>query len=592
MRLSILLLLTACKGPGADEVSSRRLTPTEYNHAVRDLLAVDPGDEGAIVLESGDDPDDEDFDADWPWVFPGDIEIGGFEGMAEGQVASSYLVEQHQQAAGHFAEIIVASDAFWACAPSELDDADLAACTKASIRRFAARAWRRPLTEAEDARLMAFLEDSVRAWGFTSGAQLVVQGVLLSPQFVYRLEATPHEDDRKAERREHAAFQRASRLSFLLWDSMPDPILFEAAAIGRLDDPDDIDAQVGRMLADPRTRQAVVHFHEQWLDIDAVYSSNADMDAYLDRYLPDLEEVYDEDEPLFHEEMEEQWSYFLISLRAGMVMEARKFVEYTVFDGGGRLRDLLTDTRGYVTEATHEEGLDIGTADLYGVSPDDLIDGDSETVELFDGNFAFRLRVRAAELPADQRAGVLTLGATLAGQAHPVHPAPILRGVHLLERMGCQTIGQPPDGAAGSAPADSLDAESTNRERVETVTQSPECIGCHQQINPPGFAFENFDSLGGWRDTDNGLPVDASGTLILDGQELGSFEGAPELAALLAQSRTVHDCYARTWAEYAVGTELDPTDPTLVDIQDRFWAAEGDILALLADIATSDLVAN
>ena len=94
--------------------------------------------------------------------------------------------------------------------------------------------------------------------------------------------------------------------------------------------------------------------------------------------------------------------------------------------------------------------------------------------------------------PADQRAGLLTQGAVLAGYAHPVHPAPVLRGKFLLEQLTCRELGQPPAGAEGLAPPDTLDVESTNRERLQAVTSSEACIGCHQNINPAGFAFEKY----------------------------------------------------------------------------------------------------
>lgn len=581
-----LFLSPACRVEEPGAFPSHRLTPTEYNYTVRDLMGYAPGSEDRIGGdEDWDEEEEEGGIAAWPWIFPAEVEIHGFEGHEDGQIASPYLIEQYQAAAVHFSTLMMDAPAFWTCSPDQVDGDRLRTCARDSVVKLGHRAYRRPMTEGEQQRLVRFFEQSADQHGVRDGARLAVQGLLMSPQFLYRLEPKPS-DGKKPDKLDD--FALANRLSYFLWDSMPDPQLFEAAANGKLRKRKHVEAEVARMLDDPRARQAVVRFHEQWLDIDAVYSVTADLDKYMPVYLPGVgDDIDPEESALFQEEVEEMWSSWLIGARTGMVKEAQLFVEKTVFEGGGDLNALLTDNHGYVTYMDNDV-MGGGTADIYGVTEDDLFSGPIYEQSLDDGNLGFELRHVPAEFPADQRSGVLTLGAVLAGRAHPVHPAPVLRGVFVLERLACVHLGQPPDSAAGQAPADTLDAEATNRARLEAVTTAPECIACHQQINPVGFAFENYDSLGGWRTEDNGQAVDASGQLVLGGEQLGRFTNASELGGLLAKSDAVHDCYSLNWMRYALGREVDPNDPHLKAVQQRFRETNGDVLDLVTEIAVSD----
>ncbi|MEL6349724.1 MAG: DUF1592 domain-containing protein, partial [Myxococcota bacterium] len=409
-------------------------------------------------------------------------------------------------------------------------------------------------------------------------------GLLMSPAFLYRTQPDP--TDGKPQ--ELDDFVLASRLSYFLWDSMPDPELFAAAAEGELSDRKGLEAQVRRMLQDPRAREAVVHFHSQLLDFEDIYSVTPDALTYMPTYLPEIyRERAEEEDDLAGEGFGEQWSGFIIGMRAAMVLEAELFVEKTIFEGEGTLRALLTDNHGYVTTAAGDERP--GTQAIYGISDDNLLNGPRYEYYFDDGNLEYQITLEPAVFPKAQRSGILTLGAVLVGKSHPVHPAPVLRGVFLLERLGCQAIGQPPANVADASSGDALDLNSTNRERTEAITSPAGCIECHRQINPPGFALENYDSMGGWRITDNGEPVDASGRLILNQETIGRFTNAAELGELMAGSEVVSDCYALNWTRYALGREIDPLDPALADIQKEFRKNAGNVQELLVEIATSDL---
>ena len=252
------------------------------------------------------------------------------------------------------------------------------------------------------------------------------------------------------------------------------------------------------------------------------------------------------------------------------------------------LSALLTSPRGYASWLTADvDRIAFSTGTLYGVPAPE-----GEPVyqsDFTDGKMRFTLETHAATYPPDRRAGVLTLGAMLMGRAHPIHPAPIQRGVFILERLGCESIGAPPDGAESALPADSADLAGTNRARTDAITAGEACAGCHAPINSAGFALESFDALGAWRSTDNGEPIDASGTLSLSGGEVITFDGAITLAAGLAASRQVHDCYAQQWMRYALGREVLEEEPGVQEIKDTFFNSGGDINTLLRSIVQTEL---
>lgn len=577
-RTLLAICLLACAGPVEPPGTSpiRQLTPDEYNRAVRDLLgfgvdATWPRTEGPEGYEAAFER------SSWPWIFPEEVGFEGFDGFVAGQVPSPYGTEQVREAATHFARFALQAPAFSTCGDWEAQD-DLEACARDSITRFVQRAWRLPIEDEALTRLLAFHDSNVATWGVRAGTELTVQGILQSPRFLFLVEHTGDGlvDD----------WEMASRLSFFLWDSMPDPELFAAAAAGKLSTEKQVERQARRMLMDPRAREAVVRFHSQWLELDKVYTNRAELSAYAPTYFPYVDQI-GRDENL--QEAEEIWSGLLIGTRRAMIYEAEQFIGNTIFQGGGTLEALLTDNHGFVTtvDLFEDAGLRFDTATLYNVTEADLLPSQQYRYSIDDGNISYNLHMRPATLPADQRAGILTLGAVLASRAHPIHPAPVQRGVFILERLACNNVGQPPDDAALLAPPDSLDASNTNRERVHATTSPANCAVCHERINPLGFAFESYDSLGGWRDTDNDKPVDTSGILKLGGDT--PFTNAVELATILSTNTTVQDCYAQRWTEYAIGRHADPADaPLLAELQATF-RSHGDIRELLVDIVTSDL---
>lgn len=564
-----------------DAAPLQRLTPTEYENTIRDLFAV-------RAVAPPRDPDEPLYEGheDAPIALPPDRPVGGFESFAEGQTASPYLIEQVQKAAAHHAPLALQSPIFFVCddihALGDDDEAERA-CARDSVLRFAQRAWRRPLTDDERDRLLAFWEANVAATDVFAGIRLTVEGILQAPQFLYRL-ADPGAPGGDGTPAPLSPFELASRMSYFLWDSMPDAALFQAAANGELAKPEQVRAQARRMLDDPRARQAVARFHHQWLDLDRIHTARADLAHHGRTYAGGLLEAVEDEELQAEEEL---WSAFLIGTRNAGIREAEQFVVSTLFDRGGTFADLLTSREGYASRIDYGFDESFGTERIYGLQSDDLGEALEHRI-LDDGNFVYSVTLHETSWPEGERAGVLTLPVWLGGFSHPVHPAPILRGAFVLERLLCQHIGQPPPEAAGQSPPDASLAEGTNRSRVEALTGQAPCSACHDRINPVGFAFEAYDSVGGFRTEDNGLPVDASGVLPMgDAGEL-RFSNAVEMSHQLATHPLALDCYAENWLGYALGATPPLDHPGVVAVRDRFREG-GDVLALLEDIVASDL---
>ena len=587
----LMVTLAGCRSDDPGPTGARRLTATAYNNTVRDLLGFGYG-------EPWPDPPGADYSIGfwdavptWPWVFPPETTLDGFEGMTEVQTPSAYLVESYNRAALHYALYLTYAPAFWTCdSPDTLATDAKRACAWDSLERLAARAYRRPLEDAERDRLSRYFQAQLGEYGLLTAIRLTGVAILMSPQFLYRLEDAPP-PRRRDTVMPLTSWELASRLSYLLWESMPDAELFAAAAEDRLQDPEELEAQVRRMLDDPRAADALVRFHQQWLGLDALYEARPDAETFSD-YVPGLTEQlsYDEVRPF----VEEPWAAAMVGTREAMWQEADLLLRHVLLtnDGGRRLRDLLTSRQGYVSQITSNVDGEptFYTASLYGA--EDLQGDGGEPVrayEFTDGKFGYTLAIWPATLPAGQRAGVMTLGAVLMGRAHPVHPAPIQRGALLLERLTCETLGTPPANAAAQLPPDDPTLEGTNRQRTEAFTADPECSACHARLNPPGFAFESFDSMGAWRDQDGGLPVDTSGSFTLSSGESYTFTGAVDLLDQLAYSRQAHDCYAQHWIRYALGREVTGEDLSVTEIQDAFMDSGGLIEELLISIVQSEL---
>ncbi len=590
--LLAFLALPGCDADGTDDASPtvtplpaplRALTPTEYNNTIRDLLVMpDDGDDwpaapaiaarftayegeqsGVFGISTAEEPP-------WPRILPEEAGVAGFEGLAVGQEPSAYLLEELQKAAVHFASFALVSSDFFQC--EDWSTTQDLGCAWTSIARFAQRAWRRPLDHAERERLEAFWDANLADGTPEEALVLTVAGILQAPQFVYRIERGDP-DRATGDKVPLTDWEVATRLSLLLWDSMPDPLLFQAAADGELSTADGVRTQVQRMLQDDRAHAALVRFHDQWLGTNAVHTVSPDRSAYGPLYGLDPD-------PELDTTGDEEWPSVLGPVRYSMEAEVFLFIRDVLSGEDPTLTSLLTHDQGWYSNYTRP---------LYGAV--ETLEGGVERwpYETIVASLPTEgtLNLTPIAFPEGERAGLLTLPAFLAVGAYTIHPAPVLRGHTIIERMTCVDLGVPPPGAEAETPEDTLDVESTNRARTEEATSPAECAGCHDILNPPGFAFEHYDAMGMYRAEDNGQPVDATGSYTVAGETF-SFTDALELSTQLASSEQVRDCYSLHWARSATGDSLDRDDERLAAFQHPF-RSDDDVLQLLEDIAASDL---
>ena len=398
--------------------------------------------------------------------------------------------------------------------------ADEIPCATEIVTRLARRAFRRAVTDRDIEMLLGFFEAGRAGGDFDAGVEMALRRILVSPDFLFRRETDPV-DISPGKPYAISDLELASRLSFFLWSSIPDGELLDAAERGELRDPDVLGAQVRRMLADPRTRALVDNFGGQWL--------------YL-RNMP----LVTPDPQAFPE--------FDTNLREAMAREMTLFLGSQIREDHSVL-DLLTADYTFVNERL---------ADHYGMPS-------------IYGNHFRRVELSGAQAA---RRGLLGKGSLLTVTSYAHRTSPVLRGKWLLENiLGTPPPPPPPDvpaleenDAAGVAPR-------SVRERLEQHRANPVCASCHRIMDPLGFALENFDGVGRWRDVgEDGTPIDASGTLT-DGTPV---DGPGTLRqALRGRGENFVTTVAEKLLTYAVGRGVESFDgPAVRSIVDAA-AGEG-----------------
>jgi hypothetical protein len=511
--LALITLAVACQGTigdGGDEADAPqsgaaifelqapllpRLTTVQYGNTLRHLLG---DDLPAVGIEADTNP----------YLF---YSIG-----ATTVPLSELGVQQFEEAADAIVSAVFADaarrDALVACTPQAPGDG----CAAQFIATFGRRAFRRPLSDAEQARWLAVsnqLSDG-DAW---LGLRMAVAGMLQSPNLLYRVElgeADPADDSR----RRYTDYEMASRLSFLLWNTTPDDELLDAAERGELSDADGIETQARRLLDDPRAGEAIQEFFAQYFDLGRLDGLTRNTDSYP-QFTPTLPE----------------------SMRTEVKLLVDDFVNRRDAD----IRGIYSTRRTFVNSEL---------ASLYGIEAD----GASEVTYV------------PVELPEDgPRAGLLSLGALLTMNAHETETSPTLRGKYVRERVLCESVPAPPDDVDIDIPSDPTQT-TTLRERLDEHRTNPVCAACHAFIDPPGFLFEHFDSVGAYRTKDNGQPIDASGDL--DGAPLS---GASDLAKALENDDRVSYCMVTQLFRHAQGRLDEATEGAALRQLDEQFADSG-----------------
>lgn len=499
---------TCPDGPSVGPWYLRRLTGEQLDNTVRDLLGTDRRPSESL---------------------PPDEAVGPFSSNVTAPVTNAMVGDFMDVAEELAAEAVADLDALLPCDPIVMGED---ACASAFVDEFGLRAYRRPLTADERTALIGLYEAGRDDTGFEAGIRLVVQAALQSPYFLYHAEFGEGADaDGGAVAL--AQYELAGRLSYFLWNTMPDDELFAAAAAGTLADPEGLRVQAERMVADGRARDAIASFHLQWLGIAGIDSAEKDVAAFPE---------------------------FTPALRRSMKTETATFADYVIRFTDGTLGTLLTAPYSFP---------DGGGFGVYGVQRPQGYDGTAPV-----------------GLDPSQRAGLLTHPSVLAVHAHAAQSSPIRRGVLLRENLLCQMLPEPPPDVDNTPP--DLDPDATTRERFEQHRANPSCAACHELIDPIGFGFEHYDAVGRYRDVEYGQPIDGSGAL--GGTDVdGSFDGAVELAYRLAQSDEVRSCVATQWFRFAFGrieTEADECARTAID--DAFADSGYRIADLMLAIVASD----
>jgi hypothetical protein len=404
-----------------------------------------------------------------------------------------------------------------------------AACARLDLGHLARFAFRRPVTTDEVSRLVDLVAKGQNdGMTFEQAMRTGLEAILVSPNFLFRIERDPKPDDPTAVHPVND-YELASRLSYFLWSSMPDDPLLDTAAAGHLHDPNVLSAQVHRMLKDPKSDAFVTNFFGQWLEL-----------RNLDSVQPDPDDF-----PAFNAQ-----------LRLAMYTETKLFVESIVREDRSII-DLLNGKYTFLNEKL---------AKFYGI-PGVI------------GN-----QFRRVELDGTQRSGVLTQASVLTVTSYPNRTSPVLRGKWILENVLNAPPPPPPPGV-GSIDAAGGPLAGTMRQQMEKHRANPTCASCHMRMDPLGFALENYNAVGRWRTEDAGQPVDASGTLP-DGK---SFRGSAELKGLLAGNREAFaECLTEKLMTYALGRGLEGYDrPAVKQIVRDLSANNYRFSALISGIVNS-----
>jgi hypothetical protein len=504
---------------------TRRLTHNQYNNTVRDLL----GDESRSATK-----------------FPTEDFVHGFTNQAEGQGMSPLLSEAYSQAAEKLARnAFRGGDAnhLVPCKPAGPADA---ACRDRFVKEFGLRAFRRPLRSDEVARYgKLFAMEANRTSDFLKGAQVVVEAMLQSPNFLFHQEPGTDPTQRQ--------YAIANRLSYFLWDTMPDQILLQAAAAGQLNSNAQIRAQIDRLLSNQQAKSSMEEFLAQWLRYDRLRSAFREVRLY----------------PEFSSE-----------LVSSMFEETRRLFDHLVWE--------------------NRNFLEFFTADYTFLSPDlAQVYGMPAPSEPF---------AKVAFPPDSPRAGVLGQATFLSVTGKPADSSPTERGLFIREHFLCQIVPPPPPGVNTTLPVLTDEKPLNNRQRLQVHLANPACAGCHRLIDPIGFGFENFDAIGRFRDkhviriyptfdemknktktspTVHKLDIDAAG--FIQGMPNSQFKSPKEAGRILASDPGCQKCIVKMMFRYALGRPETEADQASIETAlEQFRSSQFRFKNLIIAIATSE----
>lgn len=452
----------------------RRLSESQYTNAVHDLFGDD------LFVPTHIEPE---------------VRLDGLAALGSSEVSISPRgVERFEAAAYTIAEQAMAAERradLVPCTPAAVTDET---CARTYLGSLARRAWRRPVEAVELDTLVDIATQSASTLGdFHEGLVFGIATVLQAPDFLMRPELGADGPDGRV----YTDHEMAARIAFLLWNTLPDDELLDAADAGELSHEAGLDVQIERMLADPRARQGGRAYTDDLLYLHHLHDAQKDPTVFIQLSGDFADSAIEETQRLF---------------------------EHTIFDRDSDLRDVLT---------TRDTFLDRTLARIYDVRA------------------PAREGFGLTTLPEDgPRAGILGHASLLAVHAHPTSSSATLRGKFVRQTLLCEVIPPPPANVDTSIPEPSADAP-TLRDRIAVHLENPSCAGCHRSMDPIGLGLENFDGLGGHRLTEADTRIDASGDL--DG---AAFEDAIGLAKQIRAHDHFVPCMVDQIARYALGRHI------------------------------------
>jgi hypothetical protein len=379
------------------------------------------------------------------------------------------------------------------CDPTKTDPRT---CAGQFVTSFGKKAYRRPVTTAEQTALLALYDVGANGGTFNEGIGVVMQEMLQSPSFLYTTELgdspTP-----AAAMVSLTPYELASSISYLILASPPDDMLMAAADGGQLSTPAQIESQVRRLLMDTRAKAQVQRFIFQWLGIEDVSVATKDATLYPN---------------------------FTPTLRQMMAAETGAYAQDVIFNGDASFNALMTGNYTFVDK-------ELGA--LYGVSA------------------AQNGTLQKVTLPAGQRSGLLTQASVMTIYGHANETSPILRGVFLREKILCESLPPPPTGLKIVIPQPDPNAPNTTRAIFDLHVSNPACSGCHGMIDPVGNLFEEYDAIGAYRTTENNNAINDTDTVSGTTASNGMFTGAPGFLKQVGSSPEAQECFARNILRFA-----------------------------------------
>ena len=504
----------------AGKVVMRRLSRYEYAKTVRDLFFYGPKrtwtwspKPGEPFPEKGVEYSKRTFNL--PWNLPPDEVDYGYDNIGEVLTLAPHLMESYFEVGALVVDTAMGDQRSHAFVLKSLpgNGKTEEQAARENLTTLASRAFRRPVTEDDLKPLLdLFLLAHKKGETFDNAMKVPMQAILVSPDFLYRVEGGAAANGAQP-LRQLGDYELASRLSYFLWSSMPDQELFNLAAKGKLSDPIVLEEQVRRMLRDPKIEALAEHFAPQWLQIENIQAVTPDPQLFA--------------------------PFYRRFLAGAMRTEAIIFFDSVVIQDRSII-DLVDSDTTYINAVL---------AEYYGLGK--AKKGNYE-------NFALWVPTK---MPETRQGGVLTMAAVGSVTSLPTRSSPVKRGKWILETILGDPPPPPPPNVEPLREEPGPNVPKTLREKFEQHRSNANCAACHQRMDPIGFAMENIDAIGRWRDSDAAGPVDATGTLK-DGAKIDGTIGLK--AEVLRQKDEFARCLTEHLLTYALGRKLDWHDEPAV----------------------------